>query len=101
MIRLTALERQLWSEIIVHLSEQLSSSGCNDFVLENTPESQALLRSIIQYNYKEEQERTLELEQLQRDIDEGKSKIYTYDFLLLSYLQNKVNEILDETHDGT
>lgn len=92
-MKLTALERKIFSDLMKKLDNYLSNAGCNDYRLENSEEARTLLREMIrsQYGESDQKEALEQLESSQND-----DYLYAMDFILLPHLLGKVNQILDQ-----
>lgn len=98
-MNLTKLEKELLLEFLKDLDNRLGNAGCNDYQLPNTLKHHDLMEKIIKYNYSSEESRKSEeyIWNLDRLKDTKGPYISTIDFLVLGYLQTRVEQL--ETED--
>lgn len=83
-ITLHDCERKALGELLDILDHKLSTAGCNDMRLEDTPENRNMIYCAEKWNdpaMSEEDARTF-------STDDG--KVFTNDFLILAYLRKKL-----------
>ena len=101
MILLSKFELRLLSELLSLAADEFSNHGCNDYVLENTPEARKFMAGVETWNSPEE------YEEYGIHISEDGKEIYTMDHLLISYFAhlaesgaNDMQEYEDSVEDG-
>jgi len=85
-IELTDLEVEILSRLLEDYRNKLSSAGCNDFTLPNNVDSLELIKNAFEYGSTPE-DAAGEVERLSHCTGDT---LYTYDFVLLGYLKNKI-----------
>lgn len=94
---LNKLERELLGGFFDRLEDYMGNAGCNDFDVPNTTEGQELMRNVINHAFRdEEEERKIQLESLEEEIEKGRKKLVTFDFFVLLYLRSKIDKMLEE-----
>lgn len=77
-------------------SDEFSNHGCNDFVLENTPENYAFIEAMEKWNVSESGGEPNEI-----SISKDGKEIYTMDWYVMSYLAYLLREADKELSDVT
>jgi hypothetical protein len=92
-MKLTPLERQVFSGFMEQLDDKFTCAGSNDYELKNSEEARILLKEMIKTQYSaEDQEEALE----RLESNSQNDCLYTSDFVLFNHLLGKINQILDQ-----
>ena len=84
---LTSAELKIIAILLKESSEEYSNHGCNDYDLPNTEENKTMLVEMIKSSFDEEEQ-----EEMIENIMSSKKKLYTYDWVLMSYLSKRCKE---------
>ena len=85
------IEHEIMLDLLNILRDYLGNNGCNDMVLEDTPENRQLVESASAFEYEDLNEDEKKKEPC-REIFVAKGKIITDDILILNYLIQKFKE---------
>lgn len=86
-------KKQAFDHLIGILSETLSSAGCNDMILENTPENFLLLEEAGAINLRmslEEFRQCSDYDDYKPFVSKDGKKLYTQDFTVLALLKKEL-----------
>ncbi len=82
---MTEQERQLAASLLKQASEIFATHGCNDYTLDNTQENVDLLNRIEEWNVGGREPEHVHV------FDPAKKELYTSDWLLMSYLSDRLH----------
>lgn len=85
-------KKKAYQELFKLLGKKLSSSICNDFIVDNDPEMYQLLEEAGAYNLNmtlEEFRNSPEYEDYKPRLSNDKKRIYTEDFTILGIIKRK------------
>lgn len=83
-INLTKSELKQLIKFLENYGEDLGNAGCNDLILDNTPENRAMVKAAMKDQCDEDWD----------DTDTKNKKFYSTDFIVLGYLNSKLSESL-------
>ncbi len=82
---MTEQEQQLASSLLKQAADVFANHGCNDYKLDNTPENVDLLNRIEEWNVGYGKPEHVHV------FDPTKKDLYTSDWLLMSYLSDRLH----------